>query len=385
MRILFFHRWVGVHTGGTENHLKGLAKGFAKRGHEVHILTLQGKELQDYEPNIKVWRVSKSWMESDFSYPFQDIRNHIYTLLFVIKTFLKLLSLKLHGINYDVVSVHFFTEAFLMRFVRRLFGWPYIFVLEGNVKVNIFNKDVYIEISEAKNANLQIAITKGIVNDCYTNYGYRPVYLPHGIDTKRFNTKVSGDEIRKKFSKGGKLVLTVCRLEPRKDLLTLVSAAKIVCEKKPKTRFLIVGDGPEKEGIQRHIAGLGLSNKVRLVGYVSDDDLPMYYRACDLFVLPTLAEWLGMVFQEAMSSGLPIIATADQETLGECGIVCPPKRPDLLAEKILEVLQNDELRIKMISCGLAMAKDWDWDFLIPRYIKVYQSVIKNTGCKKGKI
>lgn len=380
MKVLFFHRWVGVHTGGTENHIKGLALGFARKGHDVHFLTLEGNELRNYEPLIHVMRVSKGWMESDFSYPFQDIRCHIYALLFLLRSFLRLLVLKLKGVNYDVVSVHFFTEAFLMRFIRRLFDWPYVFVLEGNVKIEMGGISTYLEAKEAKYANLQIAITKGIVNECHANYGYKPVYLPHGIDLKRFNTSVNGNDIRKKYAKKGeKLTLTVCRLEPRKDIPTLISAASLVCKKDPNTKFLIVGEGPEKEKIQKTINTFGLGDNVKMAGYVSDDKLPKYYTASDVFVLPTLAEWLGMVFQEAMSCGVPIIATADEETLNDCGIVVPSKRPDLLAEKILEILNNAKLQKEMADKGLAKAKAYAWDNLIPLYIEAYESVIKTEG------
>lgn len=370
MRILFFHRWVGVHAGGTETHVKELAFRMTQRGHEVHILTREGKELAN-AGLVKVWRVSKAPLESDFSY--EDWRVYVYTFIYMIKAFLKLLILKLKGTDYDVVSVHFTTEAFIMRLIRKLLRWPYIFILEGYTNA---------EAKEAKHADLQIAISNDIAERCQRNYGYEPSVIPKGIDSERFNISINGSDFRKKYSKNSeKLALTVCRLEPRKDIPTLISAANVVCKRDPHIKFIVVGNGISRKEIEEQIKNLKLQSEVILVGEVPyfNEELPKYYRACDFFVLPTLYEGFGYVFLEAMACGLPIITTtapAMPEVVGDAGILLPPRRPDLLAEQILKVSHDDGLRKRLIERGLERVKKYDWDNLIVEYEKAYKWILK---------
>lgn len=377
MRILFFHRWVGVHSGGTETHIKELALRLAKRGHQVDILTREGGGLNSFPPEIKIWRVSKNWKESDYSY--EDIRVYYHTFLFMLKSFVKLLYLRLFkGLKYDVISVHFVTEAWVMRLIRRICGWPYLFILEGYTD---------LEAKEAKYANLQIAISQYEVNQCFKRYRYKPLFIPIGIDLEQFNTTVKGVQVRKKYSRNDeKLILTVCRLEPRKNIFTLISAAKIVCQRNSQIKFLLVGEGISREKIKEQIKKAKLWNKIILTGQVKDEELVSYYRACDLFVLPTLEEGFGIVLLEAMACGLPVISTtvgAVPEVVGNCGILIPPHHPKILAEKILEIMHNKTLREELIAKGLERVKEYDWDALIVKYEKAYVSCLKGESLSNG--
>ncbi len=365
MRILFFHRWVGVHAGGTEAHLKELAFRLAKRGHEVHILTREGRELND-TTHVKVWRVPKTLWESDFSY--EDLRVYLYTAIYVAKAFLMLLYLKFRGIDYDVVSVHFTTEAFLMRLTRKIFGWPYVFILEGYTDA---------EASEAKHADLQIAISCDIAIRCRKNFGYSPLVVPVGVDLERFTHPAKNIMLKQRYArKGENLILTVCRLEPRKDIPTLIDAAKIVSKANSGINFIIVGNGIKRHEIEERITASNLE-RVFLTGQVSDEQLPSYYKIADLFVLPTLYEGFGIVLLEAMASGLPIISTTAQavpEVVGDAGILVLPKNPELLAEEILRVIGDKDLRKSLSESGLERVKRYSWNNLIVEYERAYISI-----------
>jgi glycosyltransferase involved in cell wall biosynthesis len=90
----------------------------------------------------------------------------------------------------------------------------------------------------------------------------------------------------------------------------LVRAMKKVVAQYPKALLLLGGKGPEKERLEGIIAELGLGDNVRLLGFISDDDLADYFRAANLFVLPTVAlEGFGLVTVEALASGTPVIGT----------------------------------------------------------------------------
>ncbi|GAG68358.1 unnamed protein product, partial [marine sediment metagenome] len=236
-------------------------------------------------------------------------------------------------------------------------------------------------------SNLQIAISQYEVNQCFKRYRYKPLFIPIGIDLEQFNTTVKGVQVRKKYSRNDeKLILTVCRLEPRKNIFTLISAAKIVCQRNSQIKFLLVGEGISREKIKEQIKKAKLWNKIILTGQVKDEELVSYYRACDLFVLPTLEEGFGIVLLEAMACGLPVISTtvgAVPEVVGNCGILIPPHHPKILAEKILEIMHNKTLREELIAKGLERVKEYDWDALIVKYEKAYVSCLKGESLSNG--
>jgi glycosyltransferase involved in cell wall biosynthesis len=371
IRILFFNRWVGCHIGGTETHIKELALRLAKRGHEVHILTTQGDELKKYEGRIKTWYVSKNWGEPAYSRSMlQDLRLPIYALMFAIKALLKLAHLKFKGIKYDVISVHYALEAFIVNFAKFLLRTPYVFVFEGYSD---------LEAKIAKNASLKIAISKAISDKCKEKHGYRPLVIPVGVNRNRF--KPEGTKIHLDRSVYRWVVLSVCRLDPKKNLPTLVQAARIVCSKRPGFLFLVVGRGTEKEKLQRLIEKYGLSENVILTGSVTDEELPAYYRSADLFISTEVTpdEFLITVV-EAMASGLPVIVTAPTgtfEAVGDSGVVVAPNDPEILAEKIVDVSCNPHVHREMIRKSLMKAEEYDWEKLIIGYEKVYELAAKN--------
>src|SRR6185369_15404124 len=112
---------------------------------------------------------------------------------------------------------------------------------------------------------------------------------------------------------GKKVILTVCRLDPRKNLITLVNAANIIVNQMHHKDFLfiLVGDGVERPYLEENVQKLHLGDYVKFAGAVANtgDLLPKYYAMADLFVLPTLYEGFGWVFLEAMACKLPIITT----------------------------------------------------------------------------
>lgn len=371
MKILFFHRWTGVHFGGTENHVTSLISLLSERGHDVSLLTRQGERGGFFDDRIKVYAVSKNPFESDHSYETQ-ILLYFHTFLFMVKSFLFLVYLKVfRGQTFDVISVHFVTEALVARFFRFLFKTPYVFIQEGYT---------FLEANEAKNADKSVAISENMVQKILKVHGYQSVFLPVGIDLKRFNLQVDGSEERAKYITGfEKLIVTVGRIEPRKDYPTLVAAARLVKQKGYRYRFLIVGEGIDREKISHLIEEEELSREVLLLGALSEERKSKIYRASDLFVLPTLYEGFGIVFVEAMVCGLPIVSTnvgAVPEVVGQAGLLVEPKKAEDLAQAIIKVMNNPELYKDLKDNAFKLGSSYDWDRLIVEYENVYLSVVK---------
>ena len=367
MKILFFHRWTGVHFGGTETHVTELMRGFLQRGHQVSLLTRQGPLVGSLDPKIRVHRVSKNFCESDHSYE-NPIFLYFHTFLFMSKSFLYLLYLRIFlGQKYDVISVHFATEALVARFYRLIFKTPYVFVLEGYTP---------LEANEAKLADVSIAISENMVEKISQNHGYKPYFLQVGIDAGRFNLTIDGSSQRSEYIAGyDKLIITVGRLEPRKDYPTLLEAVSLIKQKGYRYRFIIVGDGIDRDKIGQSIKSLGLTEDAVMIGAVTEDLKAKLYRACDLFVLPTLYEGFGIVFIEAMASGLPIISTnvgAVPEVVGRAGLLVEPQNCQELAEAVIKVLEDSDLHSNLRREAINISGNYSWDKLIIKYEDVYR-------------
>ena len=114
----------------------------------------------------------------------------------------------------------------------------------------------------------------------------------------------------------------------------------------PSARLVVIGDGPEHGTLQALVQQLELGSVVRLLGALADDgEVRAWYRRCAIFCLPSIQEGFGIVFLEAMASGLPVVsttATAIPEVVphGQAGLLVPPRDPEALAEALLSLLSD---------------------------------------------
>ncbi|GAI40996.1 unnamed protein product, partial [marine sediment metagenome] len=111
-------------------------------------------------------------------------------------------------------------------------------------------------------------------------------------------------------------------------------------------------------------------------------ELPEYYAACDIFVLPSLYEHFGLVFAEAMACGKPIISTkvgAAPEVIGDgkAGLIVPPADPNALAWAISRLTTDKGLRKQMGEKGRhKVEKEYDWDLIAKRYAELYETILE---------
>lgn len=363
MRILFLHRWSGVHDGGTETHVKTLMTYLCDRGHTVSLITRQGKCVSRLDRRIKVYSIPKLLGESDFSYrSLYDPRLYLFTFAFIISLLLRFVIIRiLERKEFDLISVHFVTEAKAARLIRSLFRIPYSFSLEGYTD---------LEAAEAAHADLSFACSSEIVERCWSKFRFKPILKLHGVDLRVFNREVDPSLVRRRYSLDGKFVyLTVCRLEPRKDIPTLISVAASLLSKYDDVVFLLVGEGVQLNELTRMVEKMGIGTRFIFTGRVEESELPSHYASSQVFVLPSLYEGFGIVFAEAMASGLPIVATsvgATPEVVDGAGILVSPKDGKGL-EDALESFYLDRNYLRRIG-GLSFeraAENFDTAKLFP--------------------
>jgi glycosyltransferase involved in cell wall biosynthesis len=177
------------------------------------------------------------------------------------------------------------------------------------------------------------------------------------VDAARFRPREDDRALR--TGAGDPLhVLTVGRLVPEKGAPVLVDAVARARARGVPVRLSVVGAGPLAEQLAAQAESMGVADVVELVGPLGQQDLPDRYRAADVFCLPSFAEGLPVVLMEAMASGLPVVTTAiagipelvdDHRT----GLVVPPGRADLVADALVALARDPELRRRLGEAGRA--------------------------------
>jgi glycosyltransferase involved in cell wall biosynthesis len=206
--------------------------------------------------------------------------------------------------------------------------------------------------------------------------------LRNGVDVDRFKPSSAARVLVRKrlgIPDGAIVVLTVRRLVYKNGIDTLIESARITLQQSPRMVFLVVGTGPDREAVQARIEQLGLSNRFRLAGFVPDAELPAFYNAADLFVLPSKSgEGLPLVALEAMSTGLPVIATnvggIAEVMLKDCGKLVPPSDSEEMAKAILELGKADFSKAKANVRAIA-ERTFSWEQNVKRLVETYEELI----------
>jgi 1,2-diacylglycerol 3-alpha-glucosyltransferase len=205
--------------------------------------------------------------------------------------------------------------------------------------------------------------------------------LPTGVDVQRFaqgDPKAAGVlRARLKIPETDRLLTFVGRVGLEKNLDTLVEAVSRV--KTPGVRLLIVGNGPYRPDLERHIAALGISTRVTFAGYLGLEDVAAAYAGSELFFFASQSETQGLVVAEAMASGLPVVAVqdlavGDAVTDGVNGFLTPDRPADLAAAAD-RVLADPALREAMGAESRRRAEGLSIDLMAQRLACFYAELV----------
>ncbi|MBI4216224.1 MAG: glycosyltransferase family 4 protein [Chloroflexi bacterium] len=210
---------------------------------------------------------------------------------------------------------------------------------------------------------------------------YFPGYyniIPNGIDYERFSQETAP---MPDFRDGKLNILFVGRLEKRKGLKYLMQAFEFIKREFPQARLIVVGPaGGALPIYQKFVAERGLED-VAFVGRVSEDDLPRYYAAADVFCAPATGnESFGIVLLEAMASGRPVVASniegyASVIPSREVGILVEPESVESLVGALSHLLADASLRQRMGEAGRRHARQYSWDLVAQKVLSYYQRIL----------
>jgi glycosyltransferase involved in cell wall biosynthesis len=238
-----------------------------------------------------------------------------------------------------------------------------------------------------------VQVISNYLADMARNYGYKGEIevVPNGVDLGKFqipklktqiNFKSQISNLRKelKIEENEQIIITVSRLVRKNgigDLIDAVSQLSII-----NYQLLIIGSGPLEKQLKLQVEKLNLGKKIFFLGDVPNKKIFEYLAISDIFCRPSLSEGLGTAFLEAMAAGVPVVATPvggipDFLKSGETGLFCEIKNPQSIAEKIKILLENNELREKIIKNARELVeKKYNWDAIGLKMKNIFNKLTK---------
>jgi len=217
--------------------------------------------------------------------------------------------------------------------------------------------------------------------------GSKITVIPNGIDPSHFKPQLNARDLVLKYGlENKKILLTVSRLDDYKGHDMVLKTLPRLISKFPDIKYIIVGEGSYEKHLRKLVDELNLNNYVVFTGWVDESMLPLYYNACDVFIMLSrenreagLVEGFGIVFLEAMESGLPVIS---KKTGGVVDIIVEGTNGYLIdandfpiraASKIQKMIENPQLYSYCSRNALELVKNYDIKLLGRKLVKDYLS------------
>lgn len=231
---------------------------------------------------------------------------------------------------------------------------------------------------------VRIIVSAGFTRDCLVErYGIssekiQVIHTGYAPQYRVVDDQDSLQQIRQKYRLDRPFMYYPAATWPHKNHLTLLKALKILAERHGfDGELLLTGIAMQsQEAIASDIQRLGLGNRVKLLGYLPANELPLLYNLARLLVFPSLFEGFGIPLVEAMACGCPIICAESSslpEVAGDAGVLFNPRDPEELAGKIWQLWHNDAGLQAMAERGIQRAKLFTWEETARKTVQVYEA------------
>lgn len=372
MKIGLVTPYVYPVPGGVNEHVRHLYENLRLRGHDVRIISSSHGLQRASEGDVI--RLGKG-----FSMP----TNGSVGTITVSPRYLGLVDDMLERERFDLLHFH---EPFV----------PFLslILLRRSRSVNIATFHAYAGFSfsyefgsrvmqgHARLLHGRIAVSAAARHfiDRYFPGDYK--VIPNGVDVEHYRRAVP----LSRWQDGTQNIVFIGRHEPRKGLLHLLKAYRILRKTGCQCRLLVVGSGPQEREARRYVMTRRLVG-VEFLGRVSDTEKTQLLKTADVFVAPSTGqESFGIVLLEAMAAGAPIVASdihgyKGVVKRGEQGLLVAPGHPKELAAAIGRLLTDDPLRAAMSISGAARAEAYSWPKVTARVEAYYGFVIRRLAAQ----
>ena len=286
-----------------------------------------------------------------------------------------------HDIN--VIQTHGYKSNVLGFFLHALWRMPWIGFAHGytdeNWRVRTYNR---LDLAALRGADRVVAVSDA-TRQKLTGKGIhagniRLIY--NAVEPDDAAGRPDDGEVKKRhrIAPGRKVIGVIGRLNPEKGQLIFLKALRSVIARQPAVTALLIGDGQDRSSLEQYCERNGLTDHVIFTGY--QEEIAPYYRALDLLVLPSLSEGLPNTVLEAMTFGVPVLASRvggvpEIIDTGN-GVLVPPGDPDVLAERMTELLGDDRRRTAIGARGRsALYPRFSPDDRARRIVALYEELL----------
>jgi len=376
-----------------------LTQALKKMGEDITVITHNvNKNIWDFN-GIKIYSIGESFLKG--------ILRSIDRNVMQIKTILKLVKRE----RFDIFHGHVLTSIFGLIFLKKIrkITAPIIFTAHGTqipemyadmygningfsfydllVKLNGYFQ-YYFDRCTYVNSHRVISVSNYQIKEMiriYRVHQKKIVTIPNGVDTSFYkpNSRLSIKVRENMELKNKKIVLFVGRLVRKKGVQYLIKVAPKIIKEVPNVVFLIIG-GMDKFALyelelRKAIINSGLKEKFIILKNIPEEDMPAYYNSADICVVPSINyESIPTVILEAAACGKPVVATnrwGIPEVLSYEDALVPEKDLAALANKIIEILKNEELAHILSKRNRNIALKFDWQKIAKKHQALYESLL----------
>lgn len=363
LRILILHRKDITHpeAGGGTFYIHKIAKFLTENGYDVIIIcaNYSGGKKEDNIDGVNILRLGNEYSVYPLAIVrfFKRFRSRINVLIDVINGppwFSPLYT------NIPKIAVIFqtFKEVFLEELNKPLAAALYSV---EKVIPHVYQKIPVVTLSSSVKKEL---IGMGVME--------RNIFvIPPGIEQEKYKPG-------KKSSRP--LVLYVGRLKKYKGIEYLIMAMKEVIKEIADVRLLIVGKGNYADELVRLTEKMELENVVEFCGYVSEERKVAIMQRAHVLVIPSIKEGWGIPVIESAACGTPTIGTQTsglRDTIidEKTGLLVPYGKPEVISEKIVKVLKDDNLRNKLSKNAIEWAQRFNWEKSEKKFMSIIESIV----------
>jgi len=375
-------------SGGMNIYILEMAKRLAARGVQVDVFTRHHDPL---DPQVVMLAPGARLIHLPAGAPSLD-KSGVYELLPSFTTQMRRFCIS-NRLNYDLVSSHYWLSGLVGMRLASEWGVPHTTSFHTMAEMKRRGRPEEMEVTQRYGSETEIACSadsivvwtddekQAIVNFCDITPEKVSV-IPPGVDLSRFRP-MSQQQSRDYLGYGeGKNILFVGRLEPLKGLDILFRAVASLENIGDITLNIVGGDenSLEKARLQELAGRMKLTDSIRFIGSVSQDELPVHYNAADVCVLPSHYESFGLAALEAAACGRPVVASevGGLPTIvksGSTGFLVPPNHSDVMAERLCELLGDDMLRSRMGTAARGHAGTLGWERSVDSLLDRYRELI----------